>query len=128
MYFADKILVNATKELLEEDAWLQNLLITLKSPFPNNKTSLIVYATRFVSLVRYDNEIQPSNLRINTIKDVITNRLFSYLILSWVIRKINTNCKNIVLFSFLDEFQGSSWNETLVHIFQKKFSSVNHQL
>ena len=28
-------------------------------------------------------------------------------------------------FSFLEEFQGSSWNETLVHRFQEKF--LNHQ-
>ena len=62
-----------------------------------------------------------TNLRTNTIKDVIANRLFSYLILSWVIGKINANCKNILVFSFLDEFQGSSWNETLVHRFQEKF-------
>ena len=57
----------------------------------------------------FDNEIQPSNLRINT--------LFSYLILSWVIGKINTNCEN----------QGSSWNETLTHRFQKKsqVSTIN---
>ena len=100
--------------MLEEDACLQHLLVTLKSPFPNNKTSLLNNAARCVFFsVRsdcFDNEMQPSNLRINTIKDVIANRLFSYLISSWVIGKINTNCKN----------QGSSWNETLTHRFQKK--------
>ena len=124
MYFAKKILVNTTYEFLEEDSWLQYFPITLKSPFPNNKTSLLDYAARFVFSVRHDcldNEIQPSNLRINIIKDVIANRLFSYLILSWVIGKINANCKNILAFSFLDEFQGSYWNETLVHRFQETF-------
>ena len=103
--------------MLEEDAWRQHLPITLKSPFPNNKTSLLNYAARFVSLVRhdcFDNEIEPSNPRTNIVKDVIANRLFGYLILSRVIGKINTNCKN----------QGSSWNEALVHRFQKKNSQA----
>ena len=112
----------------EENAWLQHLPIRLKSLFPNNKTSLLEYAARFVSLVQHDfldKEIQPLKLRINTIKDVIANRLFSDSILSCVIRKINTNCENILAFSFLEEFQGSSWNETLVHRFQEKF--LTHQ-
>ena len=46
MYFAEKILVNTTKELLEQGAWL-HLPITLKSLFPNNKI-LLDYAARFV--------------------------------------------------------------------------------
>ena len=123
-----KILVNTTKEVEEEDAWLQHLLIRLKSLFPNNKTSLLDYAARFVFLVQQDcldKEIQPLNLGINTIKDVIPNRLFSDSILSWVIGKINANCKNILTFSYLKEFQGSSWNEALVHRFQEKF--LNYQ-
>ena len=49
------------------------------------------------------------------------DRLFSDSILSWVIAKINANCKNILTFSFIEEFRGSSWNETLVHRFQEKF-------
>ena len=123
-----KILVNSTKEVQEEDAWLQHLPIRLKSPLPNNKTSLLDYAARFVSLVQHDcldKEIQPLNLRINIVKDVTANRLFSDSVLSWVIRKINVNCKNILAVSFLEEFQGSSWNEALVHRFQEKF--LNHQ-
>ena len=83
MYFATNILVNTTKELQEESAWLQHLPIRLKSPFPNNKTSLLDYAAEFVSLVRHGclgSEIKPLNLRINTIKNVIANRLFSYSI------------------------------------------------
>ena len=66
MYFAKKILVNTAEELLEEDAWLQHFIITLKSLFPNNQTSLLDYTARFVSLVRhycFDNEIQSSNMR-----------------------------------------------------------------
>ena len=128
MYFAKKILVNTTKEVQEEDAWLQHFPIRLKSPFPNNTTSLLDYTARFVYLVRrdrLDNEIQSFNLRINSIKDVIANRLFSYSILSWAIGKINANCKNILAFSFPEEVQGSSCNETLVHRFQEKF--LNHQ-
>ena len=123
-----KILVNTTKEVQEENAWLQHLSIRLKSPFPNNKTFLLDYAARFVSLVQHDcldKEIQPLNLRINTIKDVIANRWFSDSILSCVIGKINANCENILAFSFLEEFQGSSWNETLLHRLQEKF--LNHQ-
>ena len=46
MYFVEKILVNTTKELLEQGAWL-HLPITLKSLFPNNKI-LLDYAARFV--------------------------------------------------------------------------------
>ena len=83
---------------------------------------------RFVSLVQYDcleKKIQPLNLRINTIENLIVNRLFSDSILSWVIAKINANCKNTLAFSFLEEFQGNSWNEALVHRFQEKF--LNHQ-
>ena len=123
-----KILVNKTNKVQKEDAWLQHLPIRLKSPFPNNKASLLDYAARFVSLVQHDcldKEIQPLNRRINTIKDVIANRLFSDSILSWVIAKINANCKNTLAFSFLEEFQGSSWNEALVHRFQEKF--LSHQ-
>ena len=56
---------------------------------------------------------------------MIANRWFSDSILSWVIAKINANCKNTLAFSFLEEFQGSSWNEALVHRFQEKF--LNHQ-
>ena len=87
--------MNSTKEVQEEDAWLQHFPVRLKSPFPNNKTSLLDYAARFVSLVQQDSfgkEIQLLNLRINTIKDVIGNKLFSDSILSWVLRKINANC------------------------------------
>ena len=123
-----KILVNTTNEVDEEDAWLRHLPIRLKSPFPNNKASLLDYAARFVSLVQHDcldKDTQPLNLRINTIKDVITNRLSSDSILSWVIAKINANCKNTLAFSFLEEFQGSSWNEALGHRFQETF--LNHQ-
>ena len=112
----------------QEDVWLQHLPIRLKSSFPNNKTSLLDYAARSVSLGQHDcldKQIQPLNLRINTIKDVIANRLFSDSILSWVVAKINANCKNTLAFSFLEEFQGSSWNEALVHRFQEKF--LNHQ-
>ena len=112
----------------QEDVWLQHLPIRLKSSFPNNKTSLLDYAARSVSLGQHDcldKQIQPLNLRINTIKDVIANRLFSDSILSWVIAKINANCKNTLAFSFLEEFQGNSWNEALVHRFQEKF--LNHQ-
>ena len=76
-----KILVNTTNEMQKEDAWLQqHLLIRLKSPFQNNKASLLDYAARFVSLVQYDcldKKIQPLNLRINTIEDLMVNRLFS---------------------------------------------------
>ena len=57
---------------------------------------------------------------------MIANRSFSYLILPWVIGKINTNRINILNFSFLNEFLGSSWNEILVHRFQKQF--VKRQL
>ena len=42
-----------------------------------------------------------------------------------MIAKINANCKNILTFSFIEEFRGSSWNETLVHRFQEKF--LKHQ-
>ena len=59
---------------------------------------------------------------------MIANRFFSYLILWWVIGKINTNRKNILNFSFIDEFQGSSLNKTLVLDFKNNFSSVNYQL
>ena len=34
------------------------------------------------------------------------------------------NCKNTLAFSFLEEFQGSSWKEALVHRFPEKF--LNH--
>ena len=64
MYFAKKIIENTTKELLEEGARLHHFPITLKSPSPDNKTSLLDYAAIFVSLVQHDclaNEIQPSN-------------------------------------------------------------------
>ena len=83
---------------------------------------------RFVSLVQYDcldKKIQPLNLRINTIEELMVNRLFSDSILSWLIAKINANCKNTLAFSFLEKFQGSSWNEALIHRFQEKF--LNHQ-
>ena len=77
-----KILVNTTNEMQKEDAWLQqHLLIRLKSPFQNNKASLLDYAARFVSLVQYDcldKKIQPLNLRINTIEDLMLNRLFRF--------------------------------------------------
>ena len=50
-----KILVNTTNEMQKEDAWLQqHLPIRLKSPFQNNKASLLDYAARFVSSVQYD--------------------------------------------------------------------------
>ena len=77
-----KILVNTTNEMQKEDAWLeQHLPIRLKSPFQNNKASLLDYAARFVSLVQYDcldKKIQPLNLRINTIEGLMVNRLFRF--------------------------------------------------
>ena len=104
------ILKEIEKEALEEDEWLRNLQSLQRWPFGNQK-DLNRYATHFISVIQSDSylkEVANINLRVNTLKDLVGNRLFSDSIFSWLIQKINRQCRGVLAFSFLEEFQGDA--------------------
>ena len=104
------ILKEIEKEALEEDEWPRNLQSLQRWPFGNQK-DLNRYATHFISVIQSDSylkEVANINLRVNTLKDLVGNRLFSDSIFSWLIQKINRQCRGVLAFSFLEEFQGDA--------------------
>ena len=99
------ILKEIEKEVLEEDEWLGNFQSLLRCSFGNQKD------LKFISVIQSDSylkEVANINLRVNTLKDLVGNRLFSDSIFSWLIQKINRQCRGVLAFSFLEEFQGDA--------------------
>ena len=105
------ILKEIEMEVLEEDEWLGNLHSLLRCPFGNQK-DLNNYGTQFISVIQSDSylkEVANINLRVNTLKDHVGSRLFCDSRFSWFIEVINRKCRNVLAFSFLEEFEGDTW-------------------
>ena len=60
-------------------------------------------------------------LRLNTLKDLVGNRLFSDSLFSWLIEKINRQCRDVLAFSFLEEFQGDAWSDAFLQRFRNRY-------
>ena len=100
------ILKEIEKEVLEENEWLGNLQSLLRCPFGNPK-DLNRHATQFISVIQSDSslkEVANMSIRVNTLKDLVGNRFFSDSIFSWLTEKINRQCRDVLEFSFLEEF------------------------
>ena len=58
---------------------------------------------------------------MNTLKDLVGNRLFSNSNFSWLIEKINRQCRDVLAFSFLKEFQGEAWSDAFLQRFRNRY-------
>ena len=117
------ILKETEKEILEEEEeWLGNLQSLLRCPFGNQK-DFNKYARQFISVIQsnsYLEEVANIDLRVNTLKDLVGKRLFTDSPFSWLIDKINRQCRDVLAFSFLEEFQGDTWNNTFLQRFHSR--------
>ena len=92
----------------------------IKMPFWKSKR----YATQFISAIQSDSylkEVANIDLRLITLKDLVGNRLFSDSIFSWLIEKINRQCRDVLAFSFLEEFQGDAWSDAFLQRFRSRY-------
>ena len=64
----------------------------------------------------YLKEVANINLRVS----IVGKRLFSDSIFSWLIEKIKKQCRDVLAFSFLEEFQGDAWSDA----FLQRFCSI----
>ena len=86
------------RELFEENAWLHHLIYQVRLLSPIVRDSLVLRATRFISMKQpmheYE-EINELNLQVNTLKELAGDRLLSDSFLSWLINKIKLQSENI---------------------------------
>ena len=114
------------KELSEENAWLQHLIYQVRLLSPIVRDSLVPHATRFKSLIQCKHEyeeINELNLQVNTLKELVGDRLLSDSFLSWLINKINLQSENTYCLSYLEEYHGDPWNPNLLRRISRKFGS-----
>ena len=69
----------------------------------------------------YLKEVVNINLRVSTFKDLNGNSLFSDSIFSWLIEKVNRQCRDVLAFSFLEEFQGDTWSDAFLQRFRSRY-------
>ena len=87
----------------------------------NRKEELIEVATKFVSLIQSKSEFQEvSNLRVNTVKELVGNRLKSDSFLSWFINKINLYSDSTYCMSYAEEKLSEAWSEQCARKYQYK--------
>ena len=114
------------RELSEENAWLQHLIYEVRLLSPTVRDRLVLHAARFISMIqsRHDyEEVNELNLQVNTLKELVGNRLLSDSFLSWLINKINLQSKNTYCLSYLEEYHGDQWNPNLLRRITRKFGS-----
>ena len=100
-------------ELSKENAWLQHLIYQVRLLSPIVRDSLVLHATRFISMIQSKHEyeeINELNLQVNTLKELVGDRLLSDSFLSWLINKINLQSENTYCLSYLEEYHGHQWN------------------
>ena len=68
-------------------------------------------------------EINELKLQVNTMKELVGNRLLSDSFLSWLINKINLQNENTYCLSYLEEYHGDQWNPNLLRRMSRKFGS-----
>ena len=112
-------------ELSEENAWLQHLIYQVRLLSPIVRDSLVLHATRFVSMIQSKHKYEETNelnLQVNTLKELVGDRLLSDSFLSWLINKINLQCEKTYCLSYLEEY-GDQWNPNLLLRISEKFGS-----
>ena len=68
-------------------------------------------------------EINELNLQVNTLKELVGDRLLSDSFLSWLINKINLQNGNTYCLSHLEEYHGYQLNPSLLRRISRKFGS-----
>ena len=114
------------RELSEENAWLQHLIYQVRLLFPIVRDSLVLHATRFISMIQSKHEyeeINELNLQVNTLKELVGDRLLSDSFLSWLINKINLQSENTYCLSYLEEYHGDQLYQNLLRRISRKFGS-----
>ena len=114
------------RELSEENAWLQNLIYQVRLLSPIVRDSLVLHATTFISMIQSKHqyqEINELNLQLNTLKELVGDRLLSDSFLSWLINKINLQSENPYCLPYLKEYHGDQWNTNLLRSISRKFGS-----
>ena len=114
------------RELSEENAWLQHLIYQVRLLSPIVRDSLVLHATRFISMIQSKHEyeeINELNLQVNTLKELVGDRLLSDSFLSWLINKINLQSENTYCLSYLEEYHGDQWYQNLLRRISRKFGS-----
>ena len=84
IYLKDKI-PRSKRELSEENSWLQNLIYQVRLLSPIVRDSLVLHATTFISMIQSKHEYQETNelnLQLNTLKELVGDRLLSDSFLS----------------------------------------------
>ena len=97
------------RELSEENAWLQHLIYQARLLSPIAGDSLVLHATRFLSVIQSKHEYQEINelnLQVNTLKELVGDRLLNNSFLSWLINKINLQSEDTYCLSYLEEYHG----------------------
>ena len=116
-----KQLMQIKRDVLQENKWLQELNANFRLPVNNRKEELIEVATQFVSLIQSKSEFQEvSNLRVNTVKELVGNRLISDSFLSWFINKINLDSDSTYCMSYAEEKRSEAWSEQCARKYQYK--------
>ena len=115
------------RELSEENAWLQHLIYQVRLLSPIVRDSLVLHATRFISVIQSKHEyeeINELNLQVNTLKELVGDRLLSDFFLSWLInKKINLQSENTYCSSYFEEYHGDQWNPNLLGRISRKLGS-----
>ena len=68
-------------------------------------------------------EINELNIQVNTLKELVGDRLLSDPFLSWLISEINLQCENTYCSSYFEEYHGDQWNQNLLRRISRKFGS-----
>ena len=68
-------------------------------------------------------ETNELNLQLNTLKELVGDRLLSDSFLSWLINKINLQSENTYCLSYLEEYHGDKWNPNLFRRISRKCDS-----
>ena len=114
------------RELSEENTWLQYLIYQVRLLTPTVRDSLVLHASRFISMTQSNHEyeeINKLNLQVNTLKELIGDRLLSDSFLSWLINRINLQIENTYCFSYSEEYHGDQWIPNLLGKTSRKFGS-----
>ena len=114
------------KELSEENAWLQHLIYQVRLLSPIVRDSLVLHATRFISMIQSKHEyeeISKLNLQVNTLKELVGDRLLSDSFLYWSINRINLQIENAYCLSYSEGYHDDQQNPNLLRRISRKFGS-----
>ena len=114
------------KELSEENAWLQHFTYQVRLLSPIVRDSLVLHATRFISMIQSKHEyeeISKLNLQVNTLKELVGDRLLSDSFLYWSINRINLQIENAYCLSYSEGYHDDQQNPNLLRRISRKFGS-----